>query len=391
MNIILKTGLAFGLISFCLLILQVILTCRFKPLERIFGLDRLTNFHKQLGITIGLLLTSHVIIMLSLIRISNFAVHMGQLAYGILFVTVVFALSFEAFGMDYNIWRTSHKTAPLIVFAAFMHSYIIGPDLQSVEMKILWWGLLSLAVIAISYRNFYIPLFVRKKYIIKSIEQVTHNTFTLTYLPEKGKRFDYKPGQFLFLKLKRPGRKSETHPFTISSSLTQGDFLQNTIKQSGNYTNTINQTVTSDKAVIEGPYGRFSFLYTQSKSLLFIAGGVGITPIMSMVRYLRDKNDKRQVVLLYGNRDVNDIIFKKELESLPENFKIVHILSDAGENWQGLKGHITKDIIEENAKTILVETDVFLCGPPVMMQKIVSYLKELKIPSSRIHYERFSI
>ncbi|OHB51546.1 MAG: hypothetical protein A2Y10_11800 [Planctomycetes bacterium GWF2_41_51] len=391
MNIILKTGLALGLISFCLLILQIVLTCRFKPLERIFGLDRLTNFHRYLGIIIGLLLTTHIIIMLSLIKVQNFAIVMGQIAYGIAFVNIVLALSFEAFGMDYNVWRVIHKMMPIVVVAAFIHSYLIGPDLQNAGMRILWWVLLTVFAMAVLLRNFYIPLFIRKKYNIKSIEQVTHNTFTLTYLPEKGNRFEYKPGQFLFLKLRRPGRKSETHPFTISSSPTQGGFLQNTIKQSGNYTNTINQTFISDKAVIEGPYGKFSFLYTKSKSLLFIAGGVGITPIMSMIRYLRDTNDKRRVVVLYANRAFNDIIFKTEMENLPGNFKVVHILSDAEKDWKGLKGHITKNIIEENAQDILPEADVFLCGPPKMMETMVNYLKDLKVPSTKIHYERFTI
>jgi predicted ferric reductase len=191
--------------------------------------------------------------------------------------------------------------------------------------------------------------------------------------------------------LKRPGRQSQWHPFTISSSPTQGDFLQNTIKKSGNYTNTIDQTLTTDKAIIEGPYGRFSFLNIDAKSFLFIAGGVGITPLMSMIRYLRDTNDGRQVVLLYANRKVEDIIFKQELEQLPANFKIIHIMSNETENYQGYKGHISMQIIEETAKDILNQADVILCGPPMMMKKALEILKELKVPSSRIHYERFSI
>jgi predicted ferric reductase len=241
------------------------------------------------------------------------------------------------------------------------------------------------------YRNFYIPVFFRRIYNVQSVTQETHNTFTLTYVPEKGKRFDYKPGQFLFLKLKRPGRKTEWHPFTISSSPTQGDFLQNTIKQSGNYTDTINQTLTTDKAIIEGPYGRFSFLNIDAKSFLFIAGGVGITPMMSMIRYLRDTNDSRAVVLLYANRKIEDIIFKNELEQLHANFNVVHVMSNEAENYPGYKGHISMEIIEKSAKNILNEADVFLCGPPVMMKKALLILKQLKVPSSWIHYERFSI
>jgi 3-phenylpropionate/trans-cinnamate dioxygenase ferredoxin reductase subunit len=391
MDLILEIGLAFGVISFCLLILQVILTSRWKPLERFFALDHLTNYHKLFGMLIGFTLTCHIIIMISKIKFENIAIDLGEWAYAIALINITLAFLFPSFGLDYNIWRISHKSTHFIIVLAFIHSYLIGPQIQIPAVRIFWWFLLLVWLSVFLYRNFYIPVFMRKIYNIESIRQETHNTFTLTYLPQKGNRFDYKPGQFLFLKLKRPGRKSELHPFTISSSPTQGDFLQNTIKQSGNYTNTIDQTLITDKAIIEGPYGKFSFLNTKSKSLLFIAGGVGITPLMSMIRYLRDTKDSRQVILLYANRTIEDIIFKQELEELPANFKIVHIMSNEDEKFQGIKGHITKDVIAQSAKEILNEADVFICGPPAMMQKALSILKELKVPLSRIHYERFSI
>ncbi len=398
-GIIFQIGMSLGLVSFCLLVLQVVLTSRWKTLESIYGLDKLTNFHKTMGILIGLLLTAHVIIMIGFgikysamaAKLGEFGVDIGKWAYGIALITITLALTFGSFRMDYNVWRLSHKTAPVIVVLAFFHSYLVGPDLRIMGMKVYWFALLFIFIIAFLYRNFFIPVFARKSYSIKSVAAETDNTFTLTYLPDRGKRFSYKPGQFILLRLKRPGRKSETHPFTLSSSPSEGQFLQNTIKQSGNFTNTINQTTTSDKVIIEGPYGRFSFLNAKSKALLFIAGGVGITPIMSMIKYMRDTNDSKDVILLYGNRTVNDIIFRKELEKLPVNFKVIHILSNADTEWNGLKGYITKDIIAKYAKDILFDADVFLCGPPKMMQKIVSYLKELRIPASRVHYERFSI
>ncbi|MEN6383908.1 MAG: ferredoxin reductase family protein [Phycisphaerales bacterium] len=391
MDFVLQIGLALGLLSFCLLILQVILTSRLKTIENIFALDRLTNYHKYLGIIIGTLLTIHITIMISKIEFENFAIDMGQWAYGIVIVNIILALSFPAFGLDYNIWRMTHKTPPLIILFAFIHSYLIGPQLQNIPMKIFWWLLLAIAVFVFLYRNVYIPLFFRKIYNIQSINSEIHNTYTLTYIPQKGKRFEYKPGQFLFLKLKRPGRQSQWHPFTISSSPTQGDILQNTIKQSGNYTNTINQTLKTDKAIIEGPYGRFSILNIDAKSFLFIAGGVGITPMMSMMRYLRDTGDPSAVMLLYANKKIEDIIFKSELEKLPSNFKVVHVMSNESPEYKGFKGHISMEIIEEVAGNILNEADVFVCGPPMMMKKALLILKQLKVPSARIHYERFSI
>jgi predicted ferric reductase len=187
MDFLLKIALALGLISFCLLILQVILTSRLKPIENIFALDRLTNYHKILGIIIGVFLTIHISIMISVIKFENFAIDMGQWAYGIAIVNIIFALTFASFGIDYNIWRISHKTPHLIIIFAFIHSYLIGPQLQNIPMKIFWWVLLAIALLVFLYRNFYVPVFFRKIYSIESIKQEIHNTFTLTYRPQKGK------------------------------------------------------------------------------------------------------------------------------------------------------------------------------------------------------------
>jgi NAD(P)H-flavin reductase len=110
-----------------------------------------------------------------------------------------------------------------------------------------------------------------------------------------------------------------------------------------------------------------------------------------MLRYLRDTKDLRDVVLLYGNRKKRDIIFEDEIVKLPESCKVVHVLSEANEKWEGLRGFITKDIITSQAGELLDKAEIFICGPPVMLNKIIQALRELKVHKNRIHYERFTI
>lgn len=391
-------GKAAGLIAFVILVIQAVLTTRLKILDRIFAIDKLTNFHKSMGIVIIILLIIHVSLLIAgfknpamLSAHTSWEINLGKTAIGLAFITVTLAATFQAFGIDYNIWRLSHKTALAIIALAFLHSYFIGPELHSQQMKILWWILILVGFSAAIYRNLYIPFFLRKSYIVNSVIPQTYNTYTISLSPEDGEICPYKPGQFIFLKLKRPGRKSEIHPFTLSSSPAQTGILQVTIKKSGNFTNTIDQTIAGDKALIEGPYGQFSFLNIHLNTLFFIAGGVGITPFMSMIKYLRDTGDSRKVTILYANRTQKDIIFNNELETLPQNIKVVHILSNPDHSWTGLKGYITKDTIYNYANDFLQNCEVFLCGPPPMMKKMLTFLKELNIPASRIHYERFSI
>ena len=197
------------------------------------------------------------------------------------------------------------------------------------------------------------------------------DTYTLTFEPEDGNPIIRNPGQFMFLKLIRPGRRSELHPFTISASPLNEKQLQATIKQSGNFTNSIDQTKPGDVGKIEAPFGRFSYVYHDPAKILFIAGGVGITPIMSMVRCLRNTDDKRSVCLLYGNNTEKDIIFQQEIDALPEQFKTVHVLVNAGD--------------------VINDAHVYLCGPPVMMDKVISALQGLGVDDKRIHFERFTL
>ncbi|MGE5293312.1 MAG: ferredoxin--NADP reductase, partial [Solirubrobacterales bacterium] len=124
---------------------------------------------------------------------------------------------------------------------------------------------------------------------------------------------------------------------------------------------------------------------------LFIAGGVGITPIMSMLRYLRDTGDDRPAVLIYGNKTADDIIFASELDQMADHVRIVHVLSRPDAAWTGPKGHITRAIIEESAGESLATCHVFLCGPVAMMDAVLVELKKAHVDRRRIHYERFTI
>jgi ferredoxin-NADP reductase len=112
---------------------------------------------------------------------------------------------------------------------------------------------------------------------------------------------------------------------------------------------------------------------------------------MSMLRYLRDTGDKRPVWLVCGNRTAADIVFKSELDRMPENVRVTHVLSEASPAWMGARGRVTREIIEAHAGEALPEAHVYVCGPPPMMDMVIRSLKSLGVSPSRIHYERFAL
>ena len=393
-----KAGRLAGLVGFAVLALQVALTARLPFTDRPFGLDRLSRFHRWTGIAACVLLAAHPALLAAgqtdAWRFSFFPswqVNLGLAALALVVLGVLLAAFFAELGLDYNTWRVLHKGMTGVVVVGFVHGVFIGTDLRSGALRVYWWGLLVVSVGLFLYRNAWVPFWGRRRFRVRSVTCETHDTFTVCLEPTDGRPVSHLPGQFMFLTLVRPGRSTEEHPFTLSSAPTGDNTITATIKQSGDFTNTIDRTKPGDRALVELPFGRFSFALHETKRYLFIAGGVGITPIMSMLRAMRDLHDTRPVVLLYGNRTERDVIFRDELARMPHTVKVVHVLSSAAADWTGPTGYVTAEVIREHAGEVLAGAEVFVCGPPVMMRSVTRTLRSLGVPRRRIHTERFAL
>jgi len=195
----------------------------------------------------------------------------------------------------------------------------------------------------------------------------------------------------MIVQLIRDGRVSEPHPFTISSPPTR-DRLSITVKSVGDFTSTVGHTKTSDRAYVDAPYGAFTFLHHDAEDLVFISGGIGITPFLSMVRYIHDKGLKKNVTLLSGNKTERDIPFRDELAKMAEemsSLKVIHIMSKQPD-WPGEKGYIDAETLKRYVSNF-ESSQFFICGPPAMMALVIRTLRALGISRKRIHYERFAL
>jgi predicted ferric reductase len=218
--------------------------------------------------------------------------------------------------------------------------------------------------------------------------QETHDTWSLAL---EGRKIEHEPGQFLFIRLLRDGCLSSPHPFTIGSSPT-GDRLVITVKESGDFTSTVGQTKVGDGAYVDAPYGMFTCAGVVAPSLLLIAGGIGITPMISMLRFLHHTGGDRDTVLLWGNQTEADIAFRDELEQLSSemtSLQVVHVLSRQ-DDWPGEKGHVEEQLLSRYLGN-LDDPAVFVCGPPRMIASVTRALRRTGIPRRRIHSERFAL
>jgi len=147
----------------------------------------------------------------------------------------------------------------------------------------------------------------------------------------------------------------------------------------------------NDWARIDGPYGKFTFI-GEHKKIALLAGGIGITPFRSMIKYCTDKKLNTEITLIYGNRSEKDIVFKKEFEELKtqnKNFKPIFIINEKNDNWKGLTGFINGDIIKKEVSDYKQRV-FYVCGPPKMVESLIGIINKLGISRNNIRIEYFT-
>lgn len=229
--------------------------------------------------------------------------------------------------------------------------------------------------------------------LLAHIEPQTHDTKTLRFLLPKEKHFCFKPGQFLTFQWAVNGQRVP-RSYTISSSPTRSDHVEITPKrvENGCVSVFLNDQAKPGLTVeASGPYGQFYFDETIHRSIVLLAAGSGITPMISMLRYIDDRRLPTPITLLYFVRTQNDIIFATELErlgkSLPK-FKYSVCLSRPDQDWNGDIGHLTEDLISQHVTDPPAQT-FFLCGPKGFMDDARRMLTALGVSLNRIAQESF--
>jgi predicted ferric reductase len=237
------------------------------------------------------------------------------------------------------------------------------------------------------------PMFIlRRPYRITEVRKERGETWTLVMQPEGHPGFRFSPGQFGWLTVYGSPFKLTAHPFSFSSSAAVADGrVAMSIRKLGDFTNNIDEVPAGRRVYLDGPYGAFTIGHPADMHVL-IAGGVGITPMMSMIATLADQGDKRPVLLLYGSKTWDDITFREELEALESrlNLTVVHVLESPPEGWTGERGFINADVLERHLPPPFDEHEYFICGPGVMMDAIEKALGALHVPMSKYHSERYS-
>lgn len=194
----------------------------------------------------------------------------------------------------------------------------------------------------------------------------------------------------MFIKFESSFGEKRKH-LTISSSPTE-PFMEVTKRVTGSeFSRGILEKKVGDWVQLEGPYGKF-VADVDAPKIAMICGGIGITPLRSMIRFYADKGASNNIVLIYSNKTVDGIVFKDELDYLRKmdelNFKVYYTLTEPEEDWTGEHGRINKDMVSRLVPEFMTRL-FYISGPPAMVDAIHDLLKELNIEDENIRLEHF--
>ena len=204
----------------------------------------------------------------------------------------------------------------------------------------------------------------------------------------------FQPGQFAWLTLEISPFRMREHPFSMSSNGEQPERIEFSIKALGDFTNTIQDVKPGTKAYLDGPYGVFTTdRYEDSAGFVLVAGGIGITPMMSMLVTQAERNDERPYLLIYASKSWEDITFREEIEALKErlNLTIVHVLRNPPEDWSGETGYVNRELLARHIPKRRGTRQYFICAAPKMMDQVELALHELEVPVTNVHMEHFNL
>jgi predicted ferric reductase len=289
--------------------------------------------------------------------------------------------------LRYEAWFLVHLLAYMGIALSWPHQLADGNEFVVDSHATLYWSVLYFGTLglAVLFRLGW-PLIKSLVFNLRvhEVVQETENVYSIVISGRWLDRLGARAGQFFLWRFLTWGRFWQAHPFSLSSA-PDGKTLRITVKHSGDFTRRIGELKPGTRILVEGPFGVFTDAVRRREKLVMIAGGIGISPIRSLL-----EETAGDAVLLYRAVSESDLVFRDELDSLAlRHGTRVHYLTGDFRLPQ-YAGYLSTDHLEELVPDV-TEREAYVCGPPLMMAMVEKNLRAVGVPRRHIHRERFAL
>lgn len=392
-----------GILAFSMILAEFVLSGRFRKISHGVGMDVTMRFHQVMARTALIFALLHPFLYRAtpsggprpwdptdqLTLTTDFSdMSSGIAAFLILPSLVFLAIGRTKLDHKYEVWRLMHGIgAVLIVLLLLHHATHAGRYGSQPVMSWVWLVMTGLAVGSLFYVYLIVPIKDRRRaWRVASVTRLTPRQWELTLAPDAHSGLAYTAGQFVWLTVGHSPFSINEHPFSISSAPSGGPEVSFMIKELGDFTRGVGDIKPGTTAYLDGPYGSLAIEGRTEPGVALIAGGVGLAPLLGILRQMRLTGDPRKVRLVYGNRKADQIAFRDELDMAD----VTYVLSEPPEGWTGETGYIDGAFLDRVFGPHDFKEWLFVvCGPSVMMDIVETHLIKRGTPSDRILSERF--
>ncbi|SDS11294.1 ferredoxin reductase family protein [Actinoplanes derwentensis] len=396
-----QVGRLLGLYLAFTMTVQVLLVARLPLLDRAFGMDRLTGWHRWTGFTVFWLAVLHpafvvvgfarydrVPVFTTAVALSRqIPVLLGLIAVGLIVVIAGLSVRIARRRLSYETWHAVHLLLYVVLVLGIVHQVYEGTAFTiNLFTRIYWWGLWAFALGALVTGRLIVPLIrnLRHRLRVAAVVPESDDVVSVHVTGRDLDRLQARAGQFFLWRFPGHNRWWQANPFSLSAAPNDRS-LRLTAKGVGTTSAGLRDLPVGARVFAEGPYGAFTLAARTRPATLLIAGGIGVTPIRSL---LEDPELGADTVVIYRVRRGADAVLLGEIRNLAAGKGArLHVIT-------GRTGGDNQPFHPPNLHRLVPDItgrDVYVCGPHALTTAVLAALRTLKVPSRQVHAELFRL